>query len=220
MGSRKHRVVGRGTMKLHLISILALWSCAEWGRVDAQNRPTMPNFPDFDSRGAQHGQPQHDAMEISDSETNWSEEECCPCKQREHGYGGGYGHKSHFGGGYGNHGYSSHYGGGYGSKGYGSPSYGGYGASYGGYHAPSYGGYHSYSKGYGGPSYGGYGGHKFGGYGGYGGHKLGGYGGYGGHKFGGYGGYGGHKFGGYGGHKFGGGYGDHESNTTASEEEH
>merc|ERR1739844_237802 len=163
MGSRKHRVVGKGTMKLHLISILALWSCAEWGRVDAQNRPTMPNFPDFDPRGAQHSQPQHDAMEISESE-----EECCPCNQREHGYGGGYSHKSHFGGGYdykshsgygnyhsgggyGNHGYRSHYGGGYGSKGYGSPSYGGYGASYGSYHAPSYGGYHSYSKGYGGP---------------------------------------------------------------------
>merc|ERR1712002_969621 len=80
MGSRKYRVVGRGTMKLHLISILALWSCAEWGRVDAQNRPTMPNFPDFDPRGAQHSQSQHDAMEISDSEANWSEEECCPCK--------------------------------------------------------------------------------------------------------------------------------------------
>merc|ERR1712066_1175673 len=88
MGSRKHRVVGKGTMKLHLISILALWSCAEWGRVDAQNRPTMPDFPDFDPRGAQHNQPRQDAIEISESE-----EECCPCNQREHGYGGGYGHK-------------------------------------------------------------------------------------------------------------------------------
>merc|ERR1711881_569582 len=111
MGSRKHRVVGRGTMKLHLISILALWSCAEWGRVDAQNRPTMPNFPDFDPRGAQHSQPQHDAMEISESD-----EECCPCNQREHGYGGGYGHKSHFGGGYG---YKSHSGYGHRFGGYG-----------------------------------------------------------------------------------------------------
>merc|ERR1712112_611812 len=99
MGSRKHRVVGKGTMKLHLISILALWSCAEWGRVDAQNRPTMPDFPDFDPRGAQHNQPRQDTIEISESE-----EECCPCNQREHGYGGGYGHKSHFGGGYGNYG--------------------------------------------------------------------------------------------------------------------
>merc|ERR1712110_643401 len=161
MGSRKHRVVGKGTMKLHLISILALWSCAEWGRVDAQNRPTMPDFPDFDPRGAQHNQPRQDAIEISESE-----EECCPCNQREHGYGGGYGYKPHFGGGYGyksfnsgyghrrygGHGYvgshskygggygNYHSGGGYGNHGHHSPSYGGYGASYGSYHAPSYGG--------------------------------------------------------------------------------
>merc|ERR1712080_627644 len=40
------------------------------------------------------------------------------------------------------------------------------------------------------------------------------------HKFGGYGGFGGHKFGGYGGHKSGGGYGDYESDSTASQEEH
>merc|ERR1712066_711674 len=214
MGSRKHRVVGKGTMKLHLISILALWSCAEWGRVDAQNRPTMPNFPDFDPRGAQHSQPQHDAMEISESEANWSEEECCPCKQREHGYGGGYGHKSHFVGGYGYKSHHSGYGHRFGGYGYAGP-HSKYGGGYGNYHSGGGYGNHGYnslygggygSKGYGSPSYGG--------------HKFGGNGGYGGHKFGGYGGYGGHKFGGYGGHKSGGGYGDYESNSTASEEEH
>merc|ERR1712168_1227139 len=126
-----------GTMKLHLIFILAVWSCAEWGRVDGQNPPTMPNFPSFDPRGAQHNHPQEDPADSSPPE-----EECCPCNHR----GNGHGHNSQYGGGYG---YNSHNGG-----------YGGYGRPYGGY---GYGG-HRFG-GYGG--YGGYGGHKFGGYGGY-----------------------------------------------------
>merc|ERR1712168_1412081 len=184
MGSRRHRSVGKGTMKLHLITILAVWSCAEWGRVDGSNYPpNMPNIPSFDPRGAQHNNAQEEAAYVETAE-----EECCPCNEREQqSHGGGYGHTyggygygglRKYGGGngkygrYGNHGYKSHYGGGYG---YGYPSYGSYG--YGG-------GYKSYGKGYGG---------GYGGYGGYGGHRFGGYGGYGGHKFGGYGGHGGHK---------------------------
>merc|ERR1711988_437099 len=223
MGSRRHRFFGKGTMKLHLITILAVWSCAEWGRVDGSNYPpNMPNIPSFDPRGAQHNNAQEEAAYVETAE-----DECCPCNEREqqshgggyshnskhggygyaspggygHSYGGyGYGGLRKYGGGYGkygrygNHGYKSHYGGGYG---YGYPSYGSYG--YGG-------GYKSYGKGYGG------------GYGGYGNHKFGGYGGYGGLKFGGYGGYGGHKFGGYGG--YGGGYGNSDSDHTADEDEH
>merc|ERR1712212_900960 len=158
MGSRRqHPVVKRGTMKLYLISILAVWSCAEWGRVDGSNHPNLPNFPSFDPRTSQQNHPQEDSME--NSPRSDYEEECCPCNQKEHGHGGG-------------HGYKSNYGGGYGYGGYDSPSYGSYG-TYGG-------GYKSYGKGYGGS--GGYGGHKFGGYGG---HNFGGYGG--GHKYGGHG---------------------------------
>merc|ERR1712142_1169117 len=57
MGSRRNRLIGKGTMKLHLITILAVWSCAEWGRVDGSNYPpNMPNIPSFDPRGAQHNQ--------------------------------------------------------------------------------------------------------------------------------------------------------------------
>merc|ERR1712098_328291 len=195
MGSRRHRFIRTGTMKLHLITILAVWSCAEWGRVDGSNHPpNMPNIPSFDPRGAQHNHAQEEAY------VEPAEEECCPCNEREQqSLGGGYGHNSKHGGGYGkyggrygNHGYKSHYGGGYG---YGYPSYGSYG--YGG-------GYKSYGKGYGG------------GYGGYGSHKFGGYGGYGGHRFGGYGGYGGHKFGGYGG--YGGGYGNSDSDHPADKD--
>merc|ERR1712212_295811 len=95
-----------GTMKLHLIFILAVWSCAEWGRVDGQNPPTMPNFPSFDPRGAQHNHPQEDPADSSPPE-----EECCPCNHRENGHG----HNSHYGGGYG---YNSH-----------NEGYGGYGSA-------------------------------------------------------------------------------------------
>merc|ERR1712142_167706 len=114
MGSRRNRLIGKGTMKLHLITILAVWSCAEWGRVDGSNYPpNMPNIPSFDPRGAQH----NNAHNLKHG--------------GGYGYGslGGYGH-SHggysygglrkYGGGYGkygrygNHGYKSHYSGGYG----------------------------------------------------------------------------------------------------------
>merc|ERR1712112_364025 len=140
MGSRRYRFIGKGTMKLHLITILAVWSCAEWGRVDGSNYPpNMPNIPSFDPRAAQHNHAHEEAGHVEPDE-----EECCPRKEREqHGHGGGYGHSSKYGGGYG---YGPH---------------GGYGHSYGGY---GYGGgYKSYGKGYGG-GYGGYGSHKLGGY--------------------------------------------------------
>merc|ERR1712223_1309834 len=117
MGSHRHRFIGESTMKLHLITILAVWSCAEWGRVDGSNYPpNMPNIPSFDPRGAQHNQ---------------AEEECCPCNEREQqSHGGGYGHNSKHGGGYG---HGSH--GGYGHS-YGGYGYGGlrkYGGGYGKY---------------------------------------------------------------------------------------
>merc|ERR1712212_64500 len=147
MGSRRqHPVVKRGTMKLYLISILAVWSCAEWGRVDGSNHPNLPNFPNFDPRTSQQNHPQEDSME--NSPRSDYEEECCPCNQKEHSHGGGYGHKSNYGGG---HGYNSHYSGyghPYGGHGYGKSHYGGghgykshYGGGYGygGYDSPSYG---------------------------------------------------------------------------------
>merc|ERR1712203_831073 len=107
----------KGTMKLHLITILAVWSCAEWGRVDGSNYPpNMPNIPSFDPRGAQHNNAQEEAAYVETAE-----EECCPCNEREQqSHGGGYGHSSKHGGGYGGHRY-----GGYG--GYGGHKFGGYG---------------------------------------------------------------------------------------------
>merc|ERR1711931_37086 len=197
MGSRRHRFIEKGTMKLHLITVLAVWSCAEWGRVDGSNYPpNMPNIPSFDPRGAQHNNGQEEAAYVETAE-----EECCPCNEREQqSHGGVYGHNSKHGYGYGYPSYGSYgYGGGY--KSYGK----GYGGGYGGYGNHKFGGY------------GGYGGLKFGGYGGYGSHKYGGYGGFGGHRFGGYGGYGSHKFGGYGG--YGGGYGNSDSDHTADKDE-
>merc|ERR1712126_798564 len=65
MGSRRHCFIGIGTMKLHLITILAVWSCAEWGRVDGSNYPpNMPNIPSFDPRGAQHNNAQEEAAPV------------------------------------------------------------------------------------------------------------------------------------------------------------
>merc|ERR1712012_833403 len=89
--SRRHRFNGAGTMKLHLITILAVWSCAEWGRVDGSNYPpNMPNIPSFDPRGAQHNNAQEEAAYAEPAE-----EECCPCNEREQqSHGGGYGHNS------------------------------------------------------------------------------------------------------------------------------
>merc|ERR1711973_682454 len=105
----------KGTMKLHIITILAVWSCAEWGRVDGSNYPpNMPNIPSFDPRGAQHNNAQE---EVASAEP--AEEECCPCNEREqqsHGGGYGYGSPGGYGHSYGGYGYGGlrKYGGGYG----------------------------------------------------------------------------------------------------------
>merc|ERR1712112_619022 len=140
MGSRRYRFIGKGTMKLHLITILAVWSCAEWGRVDGSNYPpNMPNIPSFDPRAAQHNHAHEEAGHVEPDE-----EECCPCNEKSHG--GGYGHSSKHGGGYGyGHSYGGYgYGGGYG--GYGSHKLGGYGG-YGGHKFGGYGGYGGHKSG-------------------------------------------------------------------------
>merc|ERR1711942_111714 len=97
MGSHRHRFIGEGTMKLHIITILAVWSCAEWGRVDGSNYPpNMPNIPSFDPRAAQHNHAHEEAAHVEPAD-----EECCPCHEKEPSHGGGYGHSSKHGGGYG-----------------------------------------------------------------------------------------------------------------------
>merc|ERR1712228_1079365 len=44
MGGESVNNVLKDKMKLHCIFILAVWSCAEWGRVDGSNHPTSGPF--------------------------------------------------------------------------------------------------------------------------------------------------------------------------------
>merc|ERR1712165_510110 len=168
-------------MKLHCIFILAVWSCAEWGRVDGSNHPTSGPFSSSHSHSApppqQFNPPQaqtapprknQQAMasassasadessefDFTSDETRHVEhtsEECCPCKG---GKGGKYGYKSKYGGGYGYGGYKKKY------DGYSYGGYGSYKPQYGGGYETQYGSGYGYEP----PMYGGYEQSSYGGY--------------------------------------------------------
>jgi len=207
-------------MKLHSIFILAVWSCAEWGRVDGSNHPTSGPFSGSHSHSApppqQFNPPQGQAapprknqlampaassasvdaspeFDFTSDETMHTEhtKECCPCKS---GNGDQYGYKSKYGGGHGYGGYKKQYDGhSYGGQ------YGGGHQGYGGYQ-PQYGSGYGYEP----PMYGGYEQSSYGGYEAptYGGYQAPMYGGYeqsssGGYEAPSYGGYQAPMYGGY-----------------------